>query len=87
MVHSLTPEHLAIGNGVILNGLNQAWVIVSKPTASLLGRESSAWGVIAAGSELSRLRDKSLSLNLFKTALVTHPWYFVVRRGRCLRYP
>jgi hypothetical protein len=54
---------------------------------SLLGRESSAWGVIAAGSELSRLRDKSLSLNLFKTALVTHPWYFVVRRGRCLRYP
>ena len=29
MVHSLTSEHLAIGNGLILNGLNQTWVIVS----------------------------------------------------------
>ncbi len=46
-----------------------------------------AWGVIAAGSELSRLRDKSLSLNLFETTLVIHHWDFVVRRGRCLRYP
>ena len=30
MVHSLTPEHLALGNGRILQGLNQTRVIVSR---------------------------------------------------------
>jgi len=35
MVHSLTPEHLALGNGAILDGLNQARVIVS-PAGSVL---------------------------------------------------
>jgi len=29
MVHSLTPEHLAFGNGLVFDGLNQARVIVS----------------------------------------------------------
>jgi len=58
MVHSLTPEHLAIANGVILNGLNQAWVIVSKPTALpaiasgqgkfRLGRDCGWVGIITA---------------------------------------
>ena len=30
MVHSLTPEHLALGNGLVFDGLNQARVIVSQ---------------------------------------------------------
>jgi hypothetical protein len=29
MVHSLTPEHLALGNGLVFDGLNQTRVIVS----------------------------------------------------------